>query len=118
MHDLETWVRAAGGARVEFMPGEEDDPATVENIDARIYGSDGTCYYATFLTTNEIARILTRWLGSGEVGGGRYFWCSDLVIVPGPGLQTMAAAVDEMIRSGDIDAVLSKVGNEGERPSE
>ena len=55
------------------MPGEGDDPATVENIDARIDGSDGTCYYATFLTTNEIACILTRWRRSGEVGGGRYF---------------------------------------------
>ncbi|MGK5442154.1 hypothetical protein ACSNN7_10080 [Micromonospora sp. URMC 105] len=53
---------------MEFLPGAGDDPATVENIDARIHRSDGVGYYATFMTTDEIARVLTRWNGSGEFG--------------------------------------------------
>jgi hypothetical protein len=83
------------------MPDQGDDPTTVENVDARIYRSDGVAHYATFMTTDEIARVLMRWNRSGEWGGGRYFWCSDLIIVPSPGVQTMVAAVDELIRSGD-----------------
>lgn len=116
MRDMGQWAAATAGAKIEFVPGQGDDPASVENIDARIYRGDGVCHYATFMTTDEIARVLTRWNASGQFGGGRYFWCSDLVIVPSPGVPTMVAAVDELIRSGDIDAVLSKVQDTGDHP--
>ncbi|MGC4837656.1 hypothetical protein ACLQ3D_24460 [Micromonospora vinacea] len=61
------------------------------------------------MTTDEIDRLLQRWAGTGEVGGGRYFWCSDLVIIPRPGVEAMVAALGEMIRSGDLDVMLSMV---------
>ncbi|MFF0151340.1 hypothetical protein [Micromonospora sp. NPDC005203] len=59
--------------------------------------------------------ILRRHASSGEAGGGRYFWCSDQVIVPEPGVAAMAAAVDEMIRSGDIEVMCSRIE---ERPDD
>lgn len=97
------------GARVQFMAGQDDEPETADNIDAHLYLADGTHRYATFMTTGEIGRLLQRWAGTGEVGGGRYFWCSDLVIIPRPGVEAMVAALGEMIRSGDVDVMLSKV---------
>ena len=102
------------GARVRFMPGQDDDPATAGNIDAHVYLADGTHRYATFMTTEEISRVLRRWAEAGEAGGGRYFWCSDLVIIPRPGVEAMVAALEEIIRSGDIDVMLGKA--EGDRP--
>ena len=103
------WDRVVEDARVRFMPGEGDDPATVDNIDAHVYLVDGTRRDVTFMTTAEIGRVLQRWAETGEAGGGRYFWCSDLVIVPRPGVGAMVAALGELIRSGDIDVILSKV---------
>lgn len=105
------WDRVVEGARVSFMPGEGTDPATADNIDAHVYLADGTHRYATFMTTVEIGRLLRRWAKTGEAGGGHYFWCSDLVIIPRPGVETMVAALEEMIRTGDIDVMLSKVAD-------
>ncbi|MCX5067780.1 hypothetical protein OOJ91_18220 [Micromonospora lupini] len=109
MSQTAEWDRMVEGARVRFVPGQGDEPATADNIDAHLYLADGTHRYATFMTTDEIGRVLQRWAGTGEAGGGRYFWCSDLVIVPRPGVEAMVAALGEMIRSGDVDVMLSKV---------
>ncbi|MGW3891810.1 hypothetical protein ACWD69_24235 [Micromonospora chokoriensis] len=103
------WDRVVEGARVSFMSGEGNDPATADNIDAHVYLADGTHRYATFMTTVEIGRLLQRWAKTGEAGGGQYFWCSDLVIIPRPGVEAMVAALAEMIRTGDIDVMLSEV---------
>ncbi|MGW2625044.1 hypothetical protein [Micromonospora taraxaci] len=103
------WDRVVEGARVSFMSGEGTDPATADNIDAHVYLADGTHRYATFMTTVEIGRLLRRWAETGEAGGGHYFWCSDLVIIPRPGVEAMLAALEEMIRTGDIDVMLGKV---------
>ena len=105
------WDCMVEGARVCFMLGQGDEPATADNTDAHIYLADGTHRYATFMTTVEIGRVLQRWAETGEAGGGRYFWCSDLVIVPRPGVEAMVAALGEIIRSGDVDVMLSKVGD-------
>ncbi|NES27889.1 hypothetical protein GCE86_10020 [Micromonospora terminaliae] len=62
MRDRGEWTAATAGATIEFLPGQGDDPASVENIDARIYRDDGVCHHATFMTPDEIARVLTRWV--------------------------------------------------------
>lgn len=103
------WDHLVEGGRVSFLFGQGDDPATADNIDAHVHLADGTHRYATFMTTVEIGRLLRRWAETGEAGGGQYFWCSDLVIIPRPGVEAMVAALEEMIRTGDIDVMLSKV---------
>ncbi|NJC69598.1 hypothetical protein HC031_07665 [Planosporangium thailandense] len=108
------WTHELDGATVQFMPGKDNDPETVENTDAHIYLRDSTHRYATFMTTNEIARVLQRWADTGEGGGGRYFWCSDLVIVPRPGVQAMLDAVQELVRSGEIAVTCSEVMGTGD----
>ncbi|WP_422739088.1 hypothetical protein ACN263_07550 [Micromonospora sp. WMMD729] len=87
------WDRTVEGAHVRFMPGENDDPATADNIDAHVSLADGSQHYATFMTAAEIGRVLHRWAETGEAGGGSYFWCSDLVIIPRPGVEAMVAAL-------------------------
>jgi len=94
---------------VQFMLGGEDTPATVDNVDAHIYLPDGTHRYATFFTTEAINALLRKDARTGETGGGRYFWCSDQVIVPRPGVSAMMEAVTEMIRSGNITCMCGLV---------
>ncbi|WP_250005899.1 hypothetical protein [Actinoplanes sp. M2I2] len=95
-------VEERDGVVVQFMLGGEDASDTVDNVDAHIYLPDGTHRYATFFTTEAINALLRKWARTGETGGGRYFWCSDQVVVPRPGVPAMMEAVTEMIRSGDI----------------
>lgn len=97
------------GVTVQFMLGAGDDPETVDNLDAHVYLPDGTHRYATFLTTDAINRILRKDAQTGETGGGRYFWCSDQVIVPRPGIPAMMAALDEMVQSGDIVHICGEI---------
>jgi hypothetical protein len=97
---------------VQFMLGGGDTPDTVDNVDAHIYLPDGTHRYATFFTTTAIERILRKDARTGETGGGRYFWCSDQVIVPRPGVPAMMEAVTEMIRSGDITVMCGLVNDD------
>jgi uncharacterized protein (DUF488 family) len=87
---------------VNFMMGGGDTLDTVDNLDAHIYLPDGTHRYATFFTTEAIDRLLRKDARTGETGGGLYFWCSDQVIIPRPGVPAMLEAIAEMIRSGDI----------------
>jgi hypothetical protein len=102
-------VVQAEGAVVQFMLSDREDPALADNVDAHIYLADGSHRYATFFTLDAVREILRRHASTGETGGGRYFWCSDQVIVPEPGVAAMAAAVDEMIRSGDIEFMCGRI---------
>ncbi|MFI7598891.1 hypothetical protein [Actinoplanes sp. NPDC049681] len=112
-------VEERDGVVVQFMLGGEDALDTVDNVDAHIYLPDGTHRYATFFTTEAINSLLRKDARTGETGGGRYFWCSDQVIVPRPGVPAMMEAVTEMIRSGDIAFICGLVddGSEEQGPA-
>jgi hypothetical protein len=112
--DLYGHVVEQDGTVVHFMIGADDSPDTVDNIDAHIYLVDGRHLYATFFTTEAINRILRNEAQNGETGGGRYFWCSDQVIVPKPGVPAMMAAIAEMIRSDDIAVMCSLIEDDDE----
>ncbi|MEU8332843.1 hypothetical protein [Micromonospora sp. NPDC048839] len=107
--DMYGHVVETEAAVVQFMLGGGDDAETVDNVDAHIYLADGTHRYATFFTPDAVKEILQRHASTGETDGGRYFWCSDQVIVPEPGVAAMVAAVDEMIRSGEIEVMCGRV---------
>ncbi|MFI7105005.1 hypothetical protein ACIBK9_01725 [Nonomuraea sp. NPDC050227] len=47
---------------------------------------------------------------TGESPGGRYFWCSDLIIVRDVGYEGMAAAIRDLISSGEIDTACGLLG--------
>jgi hypothetical protein len=101
---------------VQFMLGGSDALETVGNVDAHLYFADGSHRHATFFTLDAIKEVLERHARTGETGGGRYFWCSDQVIVPKPGIAAMMAAIDEMIRSGDIEFMCGRIEAEDAAP--
>jgi hypothetical protein len=87
-------------AEVIFMLGADNDKESVENVDAEIVLADGSRWSVTFLTLDEIGRIMARWAHSGECKSGAYFRVPDLVISRRPGIANMMAAVEDLIDHG------------------
>ncbi|MGW4469504.1 hypothetical protein ACWENQ_07490 [Nonomuraea sp. NPDC004354] len=88
---------------------EGHDPETAKEADATITLPDGTRRYATFMTLDVIGRTMDRWRDTGECLNGRYFWCSDLIVIREPGFASMADAVRGMIETGEIDRACGAV---------
>lgn len=86
-----------------FLIGN-DPPETVPRADVHVELADGTVRYVTFYTLPAIAEVLRRHRETGETANGAYFWSTDLVIVPEPGVPAMTRALEELIRSKDIEA--------------
>ncbi|MGW0807201.1 hypothetical protein [Nonomuraea sp. NPDC002799] len=78
------------------------EPDTADEADATITFRDGSRRYATFMTLDVVQRTMDKNARTGECLGGRFFWCSDLIIVRGAGFEGMAAAIRDLISSGDI----------------
>jgi hypothetical protein len=95
---------------IVFRLGDKD-PDRTENIDAVVQGG-GSRWYATFLTVSEVGRIMRRHEASGESLGGRYFVCTDLVIVREPGIQGMADAIVDLAETGDLETFLTRLDDE------
>lgn len=90
-------------------------PETADQADATITLSDGTRRYATFMTLSVVSKTMDRWQDTGECLSGRYFWCSDLIIIREPGFDSMITSVQDMIATGEIDnacGVLSPLDEE------
>ncbi|MFC4063002.1 hypothetical protein ACFOWE_32380 [Planomonospora corallina] len=93
---------------------EGHGPESVEEADATIVLPDGTHRYATFMTLDVVGRVLDRWKSTGENLNGRYFWCSDLIIIREPGFTSMVDAVRDMITTGEIDSACSMLPPDNE----
>jgi hypothetical protein len=94
------------GFRARFLlDSETDTEETVDNVDAFVDLPDGSCWALTIFTVDEVRRLLTVWKETGEVAHGSYFWAVDQLIVPGPGVPAMIAAIRELVRSGEIVSV-------------
>jgi hypothetical protein len=78
---------------------------SVANVDAFVDLADGSSWALTIFTVDEVRRVLARWKTTGGVANGAYFWLSDQLIVPEPGLAVMTAAIRELVRSGELSSV-------------
>ncbi|MGP3961960.1 hypothetical protein ACTWPT_38835 [Nonomuraea sp. 3N208] len=89
-------------------------PETAEQADETITLPDGSRRYATFMTLGVVSRIMDRWQETGESLNGRYFYCTDLIIIREPGFVSMIAAVQDVIASGDIEHACGLIPPEDE----
>ncbi|MEV4159804.1 hypothetical protein [Nonomuraea dietziae] len=97
------WRITEPGFEMVIPRWEEHAPETADEVDATITLPDGTRRYATFMTLGVVSGIMDRWRDTRELLNGRYFWCSDLIIIREPGFGSMVDAVRDMIASGEID---------------
>ena len=94
------YVAREPGFTALFILGAENQVETVDNVDAELRLPDGTRWSATFMTLDAIERVMNRWKKTGEYGGGVFFQCYDLVIVPKPGVAAMVEAFRAIVAEG------------------
>ncbi|MFB8174328.1 hypothetical protein ACFC60_40930 [Kitasatospora purpeofusca] len=96
-----------------FFPGAGESLDTVCNVDVEVrLTADGSRWTATVLTLAEVDRLMERWSRTGEALGGRYFWCSDGLIVREPGIASMTQVLTGLLDDGDFTEVLQRVDEE------
>ncbi|MEU7889793.1 hypothetical protein AB0B54_30190 [Microbispora bryophytorum] len=79
------------------------EPDAADQADATITFRDGSRRYATFMTLDAIQQIMDKDARTGECLDGRYFWCSDLIVIRGVGFEGMVAAIRDLVSSGGIE---------------
>lgn len=92
-----------------FLPNPDDDLDLVCNVDLEVRLLDGSRWSATVFTVAEVARLMETWAGSDEALGGRYFWCSDGLIVREPGVSNMTDVIAGLLDSGEFTQILLRL---------
>ncbi|MER7585118.1 hypothetical protein [Kitasatospora sp. NPDC097691] len=95
-----------------FLPGAGEDLDAVCNVDVEVRLVDGSRWSATVFTIAEVQRLMEKWSRSGEALGGRYFWCSDGLIVRDPGIDNMTQVITGLLDDGDFDQILQHLDDE------
>lgn len=95
------------------MPGAGEDLSAVCNVDVEVrLMEDGSRWSATVLTLTEVERLMKKWAHTGENLGGRYFWCSDGLVVRDSGIDSMTQVIAGLLNSGDFAQVLQRLDDE------
>ncbi|MFC1436744.1 hypothetical protein ABUW04_00605 [Streptacidiphilus sp. N1-10] len=81
----------------------------MDNIDVFVYLNDGSRWSATIITLDQVGVLMARWAESGEALGGRYFWCSDGLIVRDPGISNMTQVLTGLIESNEFTQILQRL---------
>lgn len=85
-----------------FPAGSADDLEQLEYQDFYVTVTGGPTYYATLMTLGAIDAVLRRWAETGEAADGRYFYTTDLVITPRPGITAMIEAINGLVQDEEI----------------
>jgi len=109
----EPWYRVRTDRfEASFLPDAGADLDAVCNVDVRVRLPDGSSWSATVFTVAEVQRLMEKWAQTGEVLGGRYFWCSDGLIVRDPGVDNMTQVISGLLDKGDFDQILQRLDDE------
>ncbi|MEV8092466.1 hypothetical protein [Streptomyces nigra] len=96
-----------------FVPNAGEPLDTICNVDVEVrLAADGSRWSATVFTLAEVARIMDRWSRTGEALDGRYFWCSDGLIVREPGIDNMTQVLAGLLDDGEFTDVLQRLDDE------
>ena len=78
-----------------------------DNVDVFVDFTDGRSYTATFFTILNIHTLFEKNRKTGECGWGRYFYCSDMVIVETLTIENIRQTIFDLERTGEIDSAMS-----------
>jgi hypothetical protein len=107
------WYRVRTDSfEASFLLDSGEDLDAVCNIDVEVRLADDSRWSATVFTVAEIGRLMKYRSQSGEALGGRYFWCSDGLIVRDPGVDNMTQVIAGLLDSGEFDQILQRLDDE------
>ncbi|MER7780008.1 hypothetical protein ABTZ21_34260 [Streptomyces sp. NPDC096191] len=108
------WYVRTDWFEASFLPNTGEPLDNICNVDVEVrLIVDGSRWGATVFTLAEVERIMARWSRTGEALGGRYFWCSDGLIVRDPGIDSMTQVLVGLLDDGDFTQVLKRLDDEG-----
>ncbi|MGY5058529.1 hypothetical protein ACWDFR_31485 [Streptomyces sp. 900105755] len=92
-----------------FLPNAGEDLESVDNVDVFVDLKDGSRWSATIITLAQVEILMKRWAVSGEALAGRYFWCSDGLIVRDAGVSNMTQVLAGLIQNGEFTQILQRL---------
>lgn len=102
-----SWAtKRIGDWTLRVLVGQDVDEAPV---DFEVESPAGARFVGTASTLDQLGDLMGRWQRSGECLNGSYLWISDLVVLRTLDLRTLAAAVGDLIQTGEIAHALSQV---------
>ncbi|MEW1546154.1 hypothetical protein [Streptomyces tsukubensis] len=92
-----------------FLPDAGEDLEAVYDIDVEVRLQDGSRWSASMCTVGYVETLMKRWAASGEALGGRYFWCSDGLIVRDAGISNMVQVLTGLVENGEFTQILQRL---------
>lgn len=110
----EPWYRVRTDRFVaSFLPDVDEALEDVCNVDVEVQlTADGSRWSATVFTLAEVERLMKKGARTGEDLDGRFFWCSDGLIVRDPGVDNMTRVLVGLLGTGDFGCILQRLDDD------
>jgi hypothetical protein len=92
-----------------FLPDADEDLESADDIDVEVRLPDGSRWSATMCTVARVEVLMKRWAMTGEALEGRYYWCSDGLIVRDAGVSNMAQVLAGFIENDEYKQILQRL---------
>ncbi|OKK20546.1 hypothetical protein AMK16_08730 [Streptomyces sp. CB00455] len=97
-------VKETPGFSVMYTLGLDDDPESVEDVDAVVTAPDGSQRTASLMTHRRLGEVMRRRMDTGESAGGLYIRVPDLVIMREGGLEAATRALVDLFDTYGLDS--------------
>ncbi|MDT0390868.1 hypothetical protein [Streptomyces dubilierae] len=96
--------------QASFLPDAGEPLDAVCNVDVEVrLTADDSRWSATVFTQAEVERLMEKDSRTGESLNGRYFWCSDGLIVRDPGIDNITQVLIGLLDCGDFTQILQRL---------
>ena len=99
------------GFRVKVFHLGNSLNAKDDNLDIQVYRDDNTEWVATIATFENLRRLMDGYRATGECAEGDYVFVADLILLREITLESIERTVADLIKSGEIEAAMSRVEN-------
>ncbi len=104
MADSPFVVVQAPGFSVTYILGVEDDPESVEDVDAIVTAPDGSRRTASLMTHHRVGEVMRSRMQTGESAHGLYIRIPDLVLMREGGLEAATKALIDLFGIYGLDS--------------
>jgi hypothetical protein len=95
------------GYRATVILGGAPSGPAEENADVHVRVNDGRSYNGVLATPGNLRYLLQKFAAEGDCASGSYVWIEGLLVVRDFRLETMIAALDGLVASGEIGAAFT-----------